>query len=362
MAEQAGFSVSYFNRMFFEATGKTVMDFASSYKLIQAAVALRTSGQSILDIALDFGYANPENFSRAFQARYGQPPSSYRKAHASRALSWKELSTGVAIRRFEAEFPELERISMEEFTDALYLKSPVRYAFQIYFTSQIDCAAFRLSEDEFAYVDEYRPNEMHVALFTADGNIGKYVGMLGRLKDCRIELNPELDFILPGDRYGFAQAKWYSDYAFLQEQVAPAPLPGCEVRELTQADLPAMQQFSKMHEAPLAGVFEQNRQVGNYAGMHFYGLFRDGVLIGSAIPQLQRANGTASYELGDMVLPADVDDALLRGFWTQLIKMALEGDLLPTVNAVGDEEKLLSHRNCERMGYTRVAQRVFLWN
>jgi AraC-like DNA-binding protein len=61
IACEAGFSAAYFGRMFTESTGKSVMEYVRIFKLIRSAQMLRQSDKNILDIALELGYANPEN-------------------------------------------------------------------------------------------------------------------------------------------------------------------------------------------------------------------------------------------------------------------------------------------------------------
>lgn len=50
VAGAAGFSNSYFDKMFAEHTGKTIMEYVRTYKLIRSANMLRTSEESVLDI------------------------------------------------------------------------------------------------------------------------------------------------------------------------------------------------------------------------------------------------------------------------------------------------------------------------
>ena len=45
-----------------------------------AAGLLKTTTRSVLDVALDVGYASPSRFAAAFRRRYGVAPSVYRRA------------------------------------------------------------------------------------------------------------------------------------------------------------------------------------------------------------------------------------------------------------------------------------------
>ena len=67
IAEHAGFSTDYFNRIFFAHTGFNVMEYLRFCRLKNAARLLRTTDENVLDIALRNGYETHESFTRAFK-------------------------------------------------------------------------------------------------------------------------------------------------------------------------------------------------------------------------------------------------------------------------------------------------------
>lgn len=69
IAEHAGFSLGYFDTLFTRHTGMPVVEYARVYKLTRAALSLRASDRSVLDLSLDFGYANPK--PRSLSRMYG---------------------------------------------------------------------------------------------------------------------------------------------------------------------------------------------------------------------------------------------------------------------------------------------------
>lgn len=83
------------------------MEYSRIYKLTRSALELRRTSKTVLEIALDFGYANPESFTRAFKNFYSITPSEYRKKYMDEAVTWHDLSGKIAISRFRRTFPEL---------------------------------------------------------------------------------------------------------------------------------------------------------------------------------------------------------------------------------------------------------------
>ena len=80
VANYAGFSTDYFNRVFFAHTGFNVMEYVRFCRMKNAARLLRITDNDILDVALECGYEAHESFSRAFKNQYGISPSEYRKS------------------------------------------------------------------------------------------------------------------------------------------------------------------------------------------------------------------------------------------------------------------------------------------
>lgn len=80
LSQVAAFSKHHFLRQFSELYGIGVYQYVQLTRLKRAShrLAFRDS-QSVIDIALDSGYDNPESFSRAFKKSIGQTPWEFRK-------------------------------------------------------------------------------------------------------------------------------------------------------------------------------------------------------------------------------------------------------------------------------------------
>ena len=83
LAALAGMSVSNFADRFKQVMGQQPGAYLRSWRLDQAAEALLHSSIPIEAIANRVGYASKEAFSRAFQAKFGQTPSTWRSARRS---------------------------------------------------------------------------------------------------------------------------------------------------------------------------------------------------------------------------------------------------------------------------------------
>lgn len=77
LAVVAGFSTYHFCRIFLWGTGYPVMLYVRGRRLAFAAAAL-SSGQRIIDIAMEYGFGTHSGFSKAFRRHFGCTPEVYR--------------------------------------------------------------------------------------------------------------------------------------------------------------------------------------------------------------------------------------------------------------------------------------------
>ena len=77
-------SPSHFARRFTTATGESPRRHVERLRLERAARMLVTRDATVLEIALECGYASHETFTRAFVRRFGRTPSRWRATAASR--------------------------------------------------------------------------------------------------------------------------------------------------------------------------------------------------------------------------------------------------------------------------------------
>lgn len=78
LANIAGLSPFYFQRLFVRLVKKTVREYIKLRRLAQAINSLKDNNIRILDTAIKYGFSSHANFTRAFKETYGITPEEYR--------------------------------------------------------------------------------------------------------------------------------------------------------------------------------------------------------------------------------------------------------------------------------------------
>jgi two-component system response regulator YesN len=78
VAKEAAMSPAHFSRIFRKVMGLSYQEYLNSRRITKAKNLLRTSAQSVTEIAFSLGFADPTGFGRIFKKLTGQTPSSYR--------------------------------------------------------------------------------------------------------------------------------------------------------------------------------------------------------------------------------------------------------------------------------------------
>jgi signal transduction histidine kinase/AraC-like DNA-binding protein len=81
IAHAAGVSESYLTQLFQHELGVTPWVFLTRYRIANACQRIRTSAESITDIALAVGFDDPGYFSKVFRNEIGMTPREYRNQH-----------------------------------------------------------------------------------------------------------------------------------------------------------------------------------------------------------------------------------------------------------------------------------------
>jgi AraC family transcriptional regulator len=79
LAAQVGLSKFYFNRLFKKTMSVSPSHHQINLRMDAARQLLRETKKSVVEIALDVGYANPSHFAQLFRRETGLSPSDYRQ-------------------------------------------------------------------------------------------------------------------------------------------------------------------------------------------------------------------------------------------------------------------------------------------
>lgn len=79
LEEATGFSLAHVRDVFAKLTGKPLYRYILERKIANAAFELLHSKKGILDIAMKYGFSNPDTFTRAFNRVTGVNPQDFRK-------------------------------------------------------------------------------------------------------------------------------------------------------------------------------------------------------------------------------------------------------------------------------------------
>jgi len=120
LAAVAGLSPHYFHRIFHRVTGEAPKEYLRRLRLERAVYRLRDGADSVLQIALDSGFATPETFTRAFRSRFELTPSEFRRVIRAFRAATDDIMTAHTFEGFTDETPltlrfdlRTERVSVQ---------------------------------------------------------------------------------------------------------------------------------------------------------------------------------------------------------------------------------------------------------
>ncbi|RVJ47740.1 AraC family transcriptional regulator [Sinorhizobium meliloti] len=80
LAATAGLSEGYFHRAFRQTTGQSPLEYVNRKRVEKAVALLTQTDKTVIDIALDTGFAGPSHFARTFRSIMGVAPQQYRRS------------------------------------------------------------------------------------------------------------------------------------------------------------------------------------------------------------------------------------------------------------------------------------------
>ncbi|MBQ4510280.1 MAG: helix-turn-helix transcriptional regulator [Clostridia bacterium] len=366
IADKAGFSLTYFDALFKKHTGYSPVEYSRVYKLTRSALELRRTDKKIIDIALDFGYESPEAYARAFKKFYSLSPSEYREKYSNDAITWKDLSSRVAINRFANANPTLKRVDKEIALDFIFTNNPVLFAEDAVNITVGDCEIFTLGESDtlehFMCVSDYNSERIVIDLICInESDAIAYLKLLAKTESYNFTMRKNTyeewdNFNIEVAKLGLVCRYGY-DMVYTDEQITAPSYNGITVRELAKEDMPYIQSFKSKggcgenHLRGLQIAFEGKGNVGEKA----YGAFVNNELVCLATPVLDKVRELNKYDIG-AIFSITNDEKAIEAIWKYTIKECIKnGAILGNANAKEDTS-YVSVAQSEKMGLTKVAE------
>ena len=335
VADHAGFSLDYFNRMFLQHTGFTVMSYISYNRLKNAAVALRNApDRSVLDIALDAGYDSHEGFTRAFKKQYGMTPTDYRNRYNDAVVSWRDLVDSSVAARFLHDNPDFIPIDVETAIDRLLEKDAIRYGYfcaNVKYEGMVVASHDGTIENGFIAIGDDGNNSCYFVIETDDfDQLSNWLARLrGRITfDVLTEpatVRKELEkrgIVLT--KLDFKPQSYYFGKPF--EVKLPS---GIIVRKLEASDKSAIEKWANgKRNGFIAHLMSDN----HYSDPNVldYGIFKDSCMIAAAGCGIDEVNG---FKINDcVVIHADdtrLDDDLKLEVYKYITNDIIARDVIP---------------------------------
>ncbi len=368
IAENAGFSLTYFDALFRQHTGYSPVEYSRIYKLTRSALELRRTQKTVLDIALDFGYASPESFTRAFKNFYSMIPSEYRNKYANKAVTWHDLSGKIAISHFRRSFPELKVSDIDLALDFCFTHNPLKYAEDIVGMTVAESEILTLGNPEtlehFVYVSDYNSVEPIVALVCEnEGDALLYLKLFAKHSNPRFSIRRSVDtewesFDAEVAKLGLS-CRYGFDMIYANDTIDVPEHVGLSVRLLTAEDMPMIKAFEQSGgcaECHVRAIQIHIDGKGN-VGMKPMGVFSNGQLICLAMPTLDQIRELRKYDIG-AVFTIDTTKAekAIDLMWKYAIDYCLKDNATIGNSNAHEDDSSLGVAVCERVGLAKVAK------
>ena len=368
IADNAGFSLTYFDAIFRQHTGYSPVEYSRIYKLTRSALELRRTPKTVLDIALDFGYASPESFTRAFKNFYSMTPSEYREKYSGEAVTWHDLSGKIAISHFRRSFPELNVSDIDLALDFCFTHNPLKYAEDIVGMTVAESEILTLGNPEslehFVYVSDYNSVEPAVMLICeTEADAVPYLKLFGKLTNPSFSVRRSVDtewdlFDAEVAKLGLTCRYGY-DMIYPKDTVAVPEYEDMGIRLLTIEDMPLIKTFkqsggcAECHVRAIQIYFDGKGNVG----MTPIGIFENEELICLAMLDLDQIRELKKYDIGAIfTINTTSEEKAIDLMWRYAIDYCLK-DNATIGNANSDEDDSpLGVAVCEKVGLVKVAK------
>lgn len=368
IADNAGFSLTYFDAIFRQHTGYSPVEYSRIYKLTRSALELRRTQKTILDIALDFGYASPESFARAFKNFYSITPSEYREKYSVEAVTWHDLSGKIAISHFRRNFPELRVSDIDLALDFCFTHNPLKYAEDIINITVAETEILTLGNIEplehFVYVSDYNSAEPFVTLVCENEEDALlYLKLLAKSPEYKFSIRRSVDtewedFEAEIAKLGLTCRYGY-DMIYGKDSVSVPEYNGLSFRPLTAEGMPMIKTFkqkggcAECHVRAIQIYFDGK---GN-TGMKPMGVFANDELVCLAMSTLDQVRELKKYDIGAIfTINTNKEEQVIDLMWRHVIDECLKDNATIGNSNADEDDSPLGVAVCERVGLVKVAK------
>ena len=368
IADNAGFSLNYFDAIFKQHTGYSPVEYSRIYKLTRSALELRRTQKTVLEISLDFGYASPESFTRAFKYFYSITPSEYREKYSGEAVTWHDLSGKIAISHFRQGFPKLKVSDIDLGLDFCFTHNPLKYAEDIVGMTVAESEILTLGNPEslehFVYVSDYNSVEPAVMLICeSEEDALTYLKLFAKLANPRFSIRKSVNtewenFDAEVAKLGLICRYGY-DMIYSNDTVTVPEYEGMKVRPLIAEDMPMIKTFKQnggCAECHVKAIQIHFDGKGN-AGMKPMGVFANGELVCLAMPTLDQIRELRKYDIGAIfTINTTKDDEAIDLMWKYAIDYCLKDNATIGNSNAYEDDSPLGVAVCEKVGLVKVAK------
>lgn len=305
VAEHAGFSTDYFNRIFLAHTGFNVMEYIRFSRMKKAAHLLRTTDHDVLEIALDCGYEAHESFTRAFKKQYDISPAEYRKQTAKTEAFYGDFHNDTVGPRLTHEFKGFQIANTDEVIDFMLETNALKYG-NTAICCRVNGGAALYSGDDFRdgfiWFTEWDGRFSGNIVCEDYGKIAEYLKVFSDdrfdMDICTLDDNETITNTLKGFGVNISDIKRYEERYYTGEPYEIIPPDGYTMREMKYEDYDTIRSFCDRkgcynHYVPhMNHELYQRDVLGNTEHSVFvFGIFHRNEIVGISLGGLQRVHG-----------------------------------------------------------------------
>lgn len=325
IADNIGFSTNYFNKVFTEHTGFSVMKYVRFERMRMAANMLRSTDKEIFEIALECGYDSHEGFIRSFKSQYGCTPTEYRQQRSGMVKSWGEFIDPTLANRFVFDNPDFRMIDEEDLIDHLLAKNAKRFGYLCTTIKAMGLKAitdFESMDDGFILIGDNRDGSYYLTLVSDDEvTIEKWSDRFDGIE----EIQTTADIAIP------ANAHIRNEYMYFGASYEVDLPNDIDVHKLTADDEAEIKNWTK---GRIDGYVSHLRDVKSWVNddrVLEFGVFKNGIMIGAVGCGIDTVHEFSLNDCINIILD-DTNNELYKKIFKYVTNEVIKLDVIPFDN------------------------------